>query len=425
ILLPSIIVPLLFMLLLVVHFYVEYKRKQADAVWSVDPDELNFESPLQVIGRGTFGYVLLAEYRGTKVAVKKVLPPRGALDRKKKQKRQSGTGATSDWDGDDDNDMESQLSNPALRTIRPHVPGSNSLDGWNREKLLASTQNPGLRSMAARLTSMSNSVGTGSICTPNHEQLKKDFIREMRHLSKLRHPCITTVMGAVISPKAEPMLVMEYMNQGSLFDVLMDKSVTLDVDEHILPILQDIAQGIRFLHSANPLVVHGDLKSKNVLIDSNFRAKVTDFGLSSKRQNQATGTPFWMAPELLHGNSVNTAKSDMYAFGILLYEVYSREIPYEGENYLDVLKQVCDPVIQKRPAIPHGCSYKVGEVFMNCVAHDPKVRPTAEHVDLILRVEGSVKERTTRLEQLNKDLEVANKKIALASEMQLEHFACM
>ncbi|KAL3909298.1 MAG: hypothetical protein SGILL_008140 [Bacillariaceae sp.] len=132
-----------------------------------------------------------------------------------------------------------------------------------------------------------------------------------------------------------------------------------------------------------------------------------------------------MAPELLHGNSTNTAKSDIYSFGILLYEVYSREIPYKGENYLEVLKQVCDPVIQKRPHIPHGCSYKVGELYMNCISHDPSRRPTAEVVDLALRVEGDVKERTTRLEKLNQDLEDANKKIALASEMQLEHFACM
>ena len=98
-------------------------------------------------------------------------------------------------------------------------------------------------------------------------------------------------MGAVVDKKAEPMLVMEYMTQGSLYDVLRDDSMELDVDEHILPVLQDIAQGVRFLHAANPQVVHGDLKAKNVLIDSNFRAKVTDFGLSAKKQNSASGTP--------------------------------------------------------------------------------------------------------------------------------------
>ena len=64
--------------------------------------------------------------------------------------------------------------------------------------------------------------------------------------------------------KAEPMLVMEYMNKGSLYDVLRDESLELDVDEHLLPILQDIAQGMRFLHAANPQVIHGDLKVGNI-----------------------------------------------------------------------------------------------------------------------------------------------------------------
>ena len=91
------------------------------------------------------------------------------------------------------------------------------------------------------------------------------------------------------------MLVMEYMTQGSLHDVLRDESITLK-PEQILAILQDVAQGLRFLHSAKPMqIIHGDLKAPNILIDSNFMAKVTDFGLSSKQQRRgsvvAVGTP--------------------------------------------------------------------------------------------------------------------------------------
>ena len=98
-------------------------------------------------------------------------------------------------------------------------------------------------------------------------------------------------MGAVMERKEHPALVMEYMQLGSLYEVLQNKSIALDGDL-MLPILQDIAQGVRFLHTADPQVIHGDLKAKNILIDTKFNAKVADFGLSTlkKKSNGATGT---------------------------------------------------------------------------------------------------------------------------------------
>ena len=73
---------------------------------------------------------------------------------------------------------------------------------------------------------------------------------------------------------------------------------------------------MRFLHTADPLIIHGDLKAANVLLDTRFRAKVADFGLShNKRHLGVTGTPFWMAPELLRGDAENNPTTDVYSFG--------------------------------------------------------------------------------------------------------------
>lgn len=90
-------------------------------------------------------------------------------------------------------------------------------------------------------------------------KLKEEFIKEMRQISKLRHPCITTVMGAVISPTEEPQLVMEYMEFRSLREVLHNPKLLIDYDQK-LRFLQDIISGLRYLHAAEPAVIHGDLK---------------------------------------------------------------------------------------------------------------------------------------------------------------------
>ena len=66
------------------------------------------------------------------------------------------------------------------------------------------------------------------------------------------------------------------MENGSLYEAMRSETLNLNSQDDILIIVQDVARGLRFLHSAD--VIHGDLKSKNVLIDSNFRAKVSDFG---------------------------------------------------------------------------------------------------------------------------------------------------
>ena len=71
-------------------------------------------------------------------------------------------------------------------------------------------------------------------------------------------------MGAVLERGVDPMLCMEYMEHGSLYDILHNETVPLDQDL-ILPILQDIVSGVRFLHAADPQVVHGDLKTKNIV----------------------------------------------------------------------------------------------------------------------------------------------------------------
>jgi len=151
------------------------------------------------------------------------------------------------------------------------------------------------------------------------------------------------------------MLVMEYMEHGSLYDLLRNETLHLSGDV-ILQIVRDVAQGLRFLHSSKPPVLHGDLKARNILIDSRLRGKLCDFGLSNKKASIITGTPYWLAPgefwgiqkafvvvgnqetpvvltqngslytptkEYLRGQTNYTPACDIYSMAIILYEIYS------------------------------------------------------------------------------------------------------
>ena len=134
---------------------------------------------------------------------------------------------------------------------------------------------------------------------------REEFTKEMRLLSKLRHPCVATVVGAVLQPDCPPVLVMEHMDLGSLHSLLHNKTMAVD-EETVRMMMLDVVSGCRFLHASSPPVVHGDLKAMNVLVDSRFRAKVSDFGLATKYKACA-GTPYWMAPEVLRGAPNSTA----------------------------------------------------------------------------------------------------------------------
>lgn len=155
--------------------------------------------------------------------------------------------------------------------------------------------------------------------------------------------------------------------------------------EIVLPILKDIATGVRFLHSATPQIIHSDLKASNILVDERFRAKVADFGLSQKRNVGAVGSPYWLAPEVLRGDCGNTAASDVYAFGMILWEIYSRSHPYAGERCSEVVRLVADRNVNKRPPIPRECPPHAQSLMIECMYGNPDMRPTFEEIDLRLK----------------------------------------
>ena len=318
---------------------------QADAVWTIREGEITYDSPVATLGQGTFGVVLQGYYRGTAVAVKRTIPG-GKI----------AAGAGTDPELLTSNSMKSVHSDAGLKSGTGTNVGRESQGMWSHSSLDSS----------------------GSPLELSRKKLLQEFTQEMRILAKLRHPCITTVMGAVISD--DPLLVMECMGNGSLRDLLSNQTFPLDA-ELSLPLLRDILQGMRFLHAADPPILHGDLKSANVLVDQNYRAKICDFGLSAKRRHGFVGTPFWMAPELLKGGLMSR-QSDVYAFGITLWEVMTRKIPYQELELptKEVLERI--KAGRLRPDCSKDLDSELVQCMEDCWAQDPSKRVNFEDLEI-------------------------------------------
>lgn len=177
------------------------------------------------------------------------------------------------------------------------------------------------------------------------------------------------------------------MEYGSLYDLLHNETMTLG-GEIILQVVRDVVQGIQFLHASKPPILHGDLKAKNILVDSRFRAKVADFGFShfktAKQRNILQGTPFYMAPEYLRRHSEYTTACDIYSLAMIIYEIYARASPFEGEDPRKVLPKICHPRLNKRPPIPESCPPKMVELMKKCWSANAFFRPSAKDIDYVL-----------------------------------------
>jgi hypothetical protein len=210
----------------------------------------------------------------------------------------------------------------------------------------------------------------------------------------LRHPHIVTLMGLTNAPDGSLCLVMEHLERGCLSDVLANPMVPLDASVQF-GICRDVAAGMNYMHLAQPPVLHRMLRAANVKLDGKFTAKVSDFGLGALLGTSVTQRgvhPLWMAPEVLRGEPA-TCASDVYAYGVLLYETWTRKEPYEGEDLEQVVRDVARPppgalrVIWKRPILPegHAVPSAIVDLMEVCWHQDPLERPSFD--DIIVTLE--------------------------------------
>lgn len=218
------------------------------------------------------------------------------------------------------------------------------------------------------------------------DDLTKEYMDELLVMSQVKHSNIVTFLGASMVPP-NLCFVMELCD-NSLYGILHENRETFS-DHDIVQMAVDVGSACEYLHSLKPAIIHRDLKSHNVLRAADGRLKVCDFGLVKCKNTQA-GTPAYMAPELLENKPFNKSV-DVYAFGIMLNELFAGEIPFMG---LDV------PTIRDRAVNgerPHVLTYKVpprvSKLISRCWAQSPQERPDfSEVVDELLETYDTLPE---------------------------------
>ncbi|KAI4327002.1 hypothetical protein L6164_019509 [Bauhinia variegata] len=213
------------------------------------------------------------------------------------------------------------------------------------------------------------------------EETLQDYRKEIDIMKRLRHPNVLLFMGAVYSQERLA-IVTEFLPRGSLFRILHKNNQILDIRRRLRMAL-DVARGMNYLHHRNPPIVHRDLKSSDLLVDKNWTVKVGDFGLSRLKDatflttKSGRGTPSWMAPEVLR-NEPSNEKSDVFSFGVILWELMTQSIPWKILNSLQVVGVV--GFMDRRPDLPEGLDPHVASVIHDCWRSDPEQRPSFEEL---------------------------------------------
>jgi serine/threonine protein kinase len=251
-------------------------------------------------------------------------------------------------------------------------------------ELLGSNTNRVLGTGGSSDVTLGRDSRTGSLVAVKRlgAEYEKTFNREVEVLRKLYHPCIVRILGRVCADGSRPAEIQtEYAPNGSLRQLLTDiqkgKSRLFASATGIGIIICGIVLGMRYMHSSG--VIHRDLKPANILLRAEGYPMISDFGtchLESEGGTAASesGTVYYSAPELLNEGVVATRKSDVFSFGLLLYEVMvGSPVLRESDGHFVAIRRLR---ARDLPAIPGNCGSLMEGLIPRCWSANPEDRPS-------------------------------------------------
>uniref|UniRef100_A0A1J3ER87 non-specific serine/threonine protein kinase n=1 Tax=Noccaea caerulescens TaxID=107243 RepID=A0A1J3ER87_NOCCA len=238
------------------------------------------------------------------------------------------------------------------------------------------------------------------------EEEEEDILREVNLLGGLRHRNIVKVLGYIHNER-EVMMVYEYMPNGNLGTALHSKDEKFLLRDWVsrYNVAVGVVQGLNYLHNdCYPPIIHRDIKSNNILLDSNLEARIADFGLAkmmlhkNETVSMVAGSYGYIAPEYGYTLKIDE-KSDIYSFGVVLLELVTGKMPIDPsfEESIDVVEWIRRNVKENEsleqvldPSIAGECKHVIEEMLLAlrigllCTAKLPKDRPSIRDVITML-----------------------------------------
>ncbi|ETI50763.1 TKL protein kinase [Phytophthora nicotianae P1569] len=246
-----------------------------------------------------------------------------------------------------------------------------------------------------------------------------DFLAEAKMTATMDHPHIVSFIGVAWDSLSDICVVLEYMDGGelrSLLDKFQKDKHPIGFTREKTTIALEVCHALTYLHSLSPPIIHRDLKSRNILLNSDMKAKLSDFGISRERlditMTAGVGTSLWMAPEVMLGERYDD-KADVFSFGVVLSELDVHTLPYaraKTENLDSKGNPIPDSILLQRVALgivkvefSDASPEAIVDLGRACTSVYPTERPTAAEALYKLQMILSRKKssRTQSAESLN------------------------
>ena len=215
------------------------------------------------------------------------------------------------------------------------------------------------------------------------EDTKKRFLREAQTAGAISHENIIRVYDFG-EHEGRPYLVMEYLQGNDLRAAILQSQLPGILEK--LRVLVQLARAMKHIHGLG--IIHRDLKPDNVFLSEAGNVKLMDFGiaktkdLSITRTGYTLGTPYYMAPEQVTSIDVSD-KADVYAYGIVMFELFTGTKPFKAENVHEVFFKILNEPLDPAPLIEAQVPTSIVELVKRCTEKDQTKRP--ENFDVIIR----------------------------------------